>query len=107
MYEELTVLEAARAALGVTDTYYDMDIELAIEAAKIKMQLAGVSEACATDTGDPLVRVAIIAFVKGTVGNDNPDAERYLESFESMVTQMKLTRRYTQEVEHGEVAEDV
>ena len=93
--ETPTMLEAARAALGVTDTYFDMEIELAIAAAQIKMQLGGVSQSAAEDTDDALVRVAIIAFVKGTVGNDNPDAERYLESFESMVTQMKLTTRYT------------
>ena len=66
------------------------------------MQLSGVSQSAAEDTDDALVRVAIIAFVKGTVGNDNPDAERYLESFESMVTQMKLTTRYAQEATEDE-----
>ena len=96
------MLEAARAALGVTDTNFDTEIELAIAAAQIKMQLGGVATSAAENTADALVRVAIIAFVKGTVGNDNPDAERYLESFESMVTQMKLTARYAQEATDDE-----
>lgn len=91
---ELDVLAEARAALGVTDTYFDGQINLAIAAARQKMQLGGVSAEKANDDEDPLVVVAIIAYVKGTVGNDNPDAERYLESFESMVTQMKCTDAY-------------
>lgn len=90
-------LEECRAALGVTDRYFDGQIKLAIEAARVKMQLGGVSAAKSADDSDPLVMVAIIAYVKGTVGNDNPDAERYLESFESMVTQMKLTDSYSKE----------
>ena len=98
-----TCLVACRDALGVTSDYYDDEISLAIEAAKLKMTLGGVSEGKAQDDSDPLVRVAIIAFVKATVGNDNPDAQRYMESFESYVTHMKLTRRYTQE---SEVSQD-
>ena len=92
--EGTTILEACRAALGVTERYFDGDIELSIAAAKIKMQLGGVRKAKAEDDEDELVRVAIIAYVKGTIGLDNPDAERYLEIFESMVTQMKMTNDY-------------
>ena len=88
------VLAECRAALGITDTYYDGQISLEIAAARIKMQLGGVSEAKANDDSDPMVVVAIISYVKGMIGNDNPDAERYLESFESMVTQMKSTDAY-------------
>lgn len=97
MTYERDALSECRAALGVTDTYFDGQITLAIAAARVKMQLGGVSATKAEDDSDPLVMVAIIAYVKGTVGNDNPDAERYLESFESMVTQMKLTDAYSKE----------
>lgn len=97
MADELNALTECRAALGITDTYFDAQISLAIAAARVKMQLGGVSATKAADDSDPLVMVAIIAYVKGTVGNDNPDAERYLESFESMVTQMKLTDSYSKE----------
>lgn len=97
MADPRDALVECRAALGVTDTYFDGQISLAIEAARIKMRLGGVSATKAADDADPLVMVAIIAYVKGTVGNDNPDAERYLESFESMVTQMKMTDAYSKE----------
>lgn len=89
-----TILEACRGALGVTDTHYDSEIEDAIAAAQIKMQIGGVRKAKAEDTSDALVRMAIKTYVCGTVGLDNPDAERYLASFESMVTQMKMTSDY-------------
>ena len=79
-----TILDACRAALGVTDTYFDDEISLNIAAARIKMRNGGVLEEKTN------------AFVKGMVGNDNPDAERYLECFEGMVCQMKLTREYGQ-----------
>lgn len=95
-YDALT---ECRAALGVTDSYFDGQIELNIAAARQKMQLGGVSATKASDDEDPMVLVAIIAYVKGTTGNDNPDAERYLASFESMVTQMKLTDTYSKEAE--------
>ena len=99
MAQEMSVLSECRAALGITDHYFDSQIKLAISAARIKMRLGGVSESKSNDDSDPLIVVAIIAYVKGTIGNDNPDAERYLESFESMVTQMKLTDAYRKETE--------
>jgi len=94
---EHVALAECRAALGVTDNYFDGQINLAIAAARVKMRLGGITEAKANDETDPLVMVAIISYVKGTVGNDNPDAERYLSSFESMVTQMKLNDSYCKE----------
>ena len=88
------VLTECRAALGVTDDYFDNQISLNIAAARRKMCIGGVSEAKSNDDEDPLVLVAIITYVKAVTGNDNPYAERFLESFESLVTQMKLTDCY-------------
>ena len=101
-----TILEACRAALGVTDTYFDGEISLNIAAAKVKMQLGGVRKSKAEDDSDELVRVAIIAYVKGMVGNDNPDMERYLNIFESMVTQMKMTDEYGDYGDYGDYGGD-
>ena len=97
MPEIRDALSECRAALGITDTYFDEQIELSVAAARAKMRLGGVSATKSNDDADPLVMIAIIAYVKGTIGNDNPDADRYLESFESMVTQMKLTDAYAKE----------
>ena len=97
MSEPYDVLQECRDALGLTDEFFDNQISRTILAARIKMQLGGVSAAKATDDSDPLIIQAIICYVKGMVGNDNPDAERYLESFESIVTQMKNIDAYSKE----------
>lgn len=86
------ILEECRAALGLTDGYFDDQIALLIEAARAKMVRGGVPEEKAQDDGDALVIVCIICFVKANIGNDNPDAPRYMESFESMVSQLKMSR---------------
>ena len=104
MAYEYDPLSECRAAIGVTEDAFDGQIQLAIAAARQKMQLGGVSETKANDNTDSLVMVAIICYVKGTVGNDNPDAPRYLESFESRVTQMKCTDAYTKEATDEQVA---
>ena len=86
------VLNECRAELGVTDAYFDDQIELLIAAARAKMVRGGVPKSKANDDDDALVVVCIICYVKAMIGNDNPDAERYLESFEAIVSQLKMSR---------------
>lgn len=89
------MLARARSALrlgGCTD--FDQEISDLIDAARAKMRAGGVSLAASEDDDMPLTRTAIIAYVKGGFGLDNPDAERYMESFESMVSQLKCTSEY-------------
>lgn len=86
------ILEECRAALGLTDGYFDDQIALLIEAARVKMIRGGVPEATANDDTNALVIVCIICFVKAMIGNDNPDAEKYMASFDSMVSLLKMSR---------------
>lgn len=86
------ILEECRAALGLTDGYFDDQIALLIEAARAKMVRGGVPEEKAQDDGDALVIVCITCFVKAMIGNDNPDAEKYMASFDSMVSLLKMSR---------------
>lgn len=85
-------LDECRAALGLTDAYFDEQIKLLISAARAKMVRGGVPDDKAADDSDALVIVCITCFVKAMIGNDNPDAGRYMESFESMVSQLKMSR---------------
>ena len=86
------ILEECRAALGLTDGYFDDQIALLIEAARATMVRGGVPEEKAQDDGDALVIVCITCFVKAMIGNDNPDAEKYMASFDSMVSLLKMSR---------------
>lgn len=86
------ILEECRAALGLTDGYFDDQIALLIEAARKAMWRGGVGEDKANDDSDPMVIVCITCFVKAMIGNDNPDAEKYMASFDSMVSLLKMSR---------------
>lgn len=86
------ILDECRAALGLTDSYFDDQITLLIAAARAKMARGGVPETKANDEDDALVTVCITCFVKAMIGNDNPDAERYLAAFEAIVSQLKMSR---------------
>jgi len=92
MAYERDALSECRAALGLTDGYFDDQIALLIEAARAKMVRGGVPEEKAQDDGDALVIVCITCFVKAMIGNDNPDAEKYMASFDSMVSLLKMSR---------------
>lgn len=86
---KVPILESCRSALRLLGSRdFDEEILDLIEAARAKMRAGGVRAEVASDDADPLVRVAIKCYVKGAFGMDNPDAERYMASFESMVAQM-------------------
>lgn len=92
MAYERDALSECRAALGLTDGYFDDQIALLIEAARKAMWRGGVPEDKTNDDADPMVIVCITCFVKAMIGNDNPDAEKYMASFDSMVSLLKMSR---------------
>lgn len=96
MADRADMVSSCRAALRIADacTDYDEEISDLVGAARAKMRAGGVSEAKSKDDSDPLVRVAIKCYVKAGFGLDNPDAAKYAESFEGLVTQMKATETY-------------
>jgi hypothetical protein len=49
----------------------------------------------AADDTDPLVRVAIITYVKANWGIDNPDADRYMQAYLAMERDLMDTTEYT------------
>lgn len=90
------LLDACRAALRIPAFVNDYDEEITdvIEAARSEMVAGGVSEAKAHDDSDGRVRLAIKVYVKANFGMDNPDAERFMKSFETMLTSMSGDSAY-------------
>lgn len=84
------LLNACRAALRIPDFCNDFDEEIAdvIDAARAELVAGGVSDAKAHDDEDGRVRLAIKVYVKANFGMDNPDAEKFMRSFETMLTSM-------------------
>ena len=91
------ILDACRAALRIPDFVNDYDEEISdvIEAARAELVAGGVSEAKANDDSDGRVRLAIKVYVKANFGMDNPDAERFMRSFDAMLTSMSGDSSYT------------
>lgn len=91
------LLDACRAALRIPAFVNDYDEEISdvIEAARAELVAGGVSDAKANDDSDGRVRLAIKVYVKANFGMDNPDAERFMKAFETMLTSMSGDSAYS------------
>ena len=89
------ILSACRSALRITATDYDDEIQTLISASEADLVRGGVIAASAVDT-DPLVRTAVICYVKGMFGMDNDEADRYMAAYQSMLSALKCSSGYAQ-----------
>ena len=96
MAEKEQMLDACRDALRIPADVTDYDDEIAdlIDAARAAMRAGGVSVDKSQDDSDGTVRLAIKVFCKANFGMDNPDADRYMHTFEELVTIMHGTSAY-------------
>lgn len=96
MAEKEQMLDACRDALRIPADVTDYDDEIAdlIDAARAAMRAGGVSVDKSQDDSDGTVRLAIKVFCKANFGMDNPDADRYMHTFEELVTLMHGASAY-------------
>lgn len=96
MAEKEQMLDACRDALRIPADVTDYDDEIAdlIDAARAAMRAGGVSVDKYQDDSDGTVRLAIKVFCKANFGMDNPDADRYMHTFDELVTLMHGTSDY-------------
>ena len=76
------MMELVKGALRVTTDAPGIisEIENLINAAKLDLEIAGVKYI----EDDPLIQRAVIFYCKGHFGFDNPEAERFLRSYEML-----------------------
>lgn len=111
------MLDDARTVLRISNNAYDAEIEDLIEAAKIDLKLSGVNvNKTVTQTYtpepteenpepdpveiqviDPLIKRAIIVYVKANFGWNNPDAEKLQQSYEMLKCHLALSQEYMAE----------
>lgn len=93
------LLDACRAALRIPAFCNDFDEEIAdmIDAARAELVAGGVLPAKAADDDDGRIRLAIKVYVKANFGMDNPDADRFMKSFDCMLTSMSGDSLYRAE----------
>jgi uncharacterized phage protein (predicted DNA packaging) len=85
------MIEKVRKSLRISHTALDDDIQDLIEAALMELQLSGIKK---LDESDPLIIRAVTVYCKAEFGFDNPDAERFRNSFESLRNHLALAGDY-------------
>ncbi len=66
--------------INASNNAYDDEISGLINAAKLDLEISGVASTSIVES-DPLIRQAIITYVKANFGYDNPDSEKLKESY--------------------------
>lgn len=87
------ILTDCKAALRIATatTAFNTEITDLIAAAKADLALSGVLVTLDTDT---LIKRAIILYVKANFGYDNPEAERFQQSYEMLKQHLSLSADY-------------
>jgi len=92
----VALIDDVKLALRITSSAFDNEITGLIEAAKADLQLSGVHQDKVKDEGDPLIRRAITVYCKAHFGFDNPEAERFQQSYDMLKAHLTLSAEYTQ-----------
>lgn len=112
------MLEDVKTVLRISNNAYDAEINDLIEAAKIDLKLSGVNinktvtqtytpesteenpepDPVEIQVMDPLIKRAIIVYVKANFGWNNPDAEKLQQSFRMLETHLALSQEYAEAV---------
>ena len=93
----MAILDDVKVALRIaaTNTAFDGEVDDLIDAAKNDLKLAGITEVNDTDA---LIKRAINTYCKAHYGYDNPDAERFLQSYLMLKMHSTLSTEYTEAV---------
>ena len=92
------MLEDVKTALRITNTAYDGEVEDLIESALMDLVQSGVfiniEEFKTLETKDPLIKRAIIIYAKSNFGIDNPNAEKFHDSYVMLKQHLALSGDY-------------
>lgn len=91
------MIESIKTALRISNTAYDSEINDLVDAARADLRLSGILESKVNDDTDPLIKRAIIIYVKANFGWNNPDAERLQQSYNMLKIHLALSQEYTSE----------
>lgn len=91
------MIESIKTALRISNTAYDSEINDLIAAARADLRLSGILESKVNDDTDPLIKRAIMVYVKASFGWNNPDAERLQQSYNMLKCHLALSQEYTSE----------
>ena len=81
------LLGDAKLCLRITSSVYDAEITMLIEAAEADMERVGIKPAL-IQADVPLVKQAVMCWVKSHFGYDNSEASRFASSYRSIVASL-------------------
>lgn len=92
----MALLEEVKVANRITtdDAGITSELEGLIEAAKIDLQISGVSKEKSEDVTDPLIKRAVILYTKAHFGFGNPESERLEAVYYSLKQHLALAGDY-------------
>lgn len=87
----IKMLDDVKTALRITNTAYDSEVQDLIESAQMDLIQSGV---LLVDETDPLIKRAIITYSKANFGIDNPQADRFHDSYVMLKQHLALSGDY-------------
>jgi len=87
-----------RQAIRVSHTRFDGEITDLIAAARADLLLGGIVSEKVEDETDPLIKRAIMLYVKAEFGLDNADSTKYRESYDMLKRHLMLSDEYIKEM---------
>jgi len=89
------LLDEVRSALRVDGTEHDAEIQGLIDAALADLTLSGVSrEKAKPDTGDPLIKRAVIIYARAEFDYADQAADKLRQSYEMLKRHLTLSEEY-------------
>lgn len=87
------MLDDVKLALRVKSDAFNVEVESLIESARLDLIQSGIDHDMA-ESDDPLIKRAIVFYAKANFGLDNPNAERFQESFNLLKQHLGLAGDY-------------
>lgn len=92
----MALLDDVKLALRVSSASLNTEITDLINAAEEDLQITAIDEALYDETS-PLIKHAIVAYVKANFGYNNPEAERFMATYENLKRTLALSSKYVVE----------
>lgn len=91
------MLEDVKTALRLRNNAFDNEVEDLIAAARDDLRISGVSAALVVSDTDSLIKRAIVTYCKANFGYDNPEADRFRQSYDMLKQHLSLAGDYHQQ----------
>lgn len=90
----MALIDDVKEALRVDGPAHDVELSDLIAAAQADLTLSGVDSQKAHDESDPLIKRAVIAYVRAHFEWDHPNAERLQTAYDMIKAHLSLSGDY-------------